>query len=113
MLKLAKLPDRTPVRITINVNPALNRDLGAYADAYRQVYGAEESIALFKVLVEHHDGVFLNSNFVLYSGIFLGIFYGVAFVGTFVNHRIERFSLRIRTAISLIDQREKSLGPVA
>jgi hypothetical protein len=70
-------------------------------------------IALFKVLVEHHDGVLLNSNFVLYSGIFLGIFYGVAFVGAFVNHRIERLSLRIRTAISLIDQREKSLGPVA
>ncbi len=45
MLKLAKLPDRTPVRIIINVSPAINQDLAAYADAYRQTYGTEESVA--------------------------------------------------------------------
>ncbi len=45
MLKLAKLPDRTPVRIIITVNPDLNRDLAAYAGAYRQAYGREESVA--------------------------------------------------------------------
>lgn len=45
MLKLAKLPDRTPVRVIINVSPALNRDLIAYADAYRQTYGSEENVA--------------------------------------------------------------------
>lgn len=45
MLKLAKLPDRTPVRIIINVSPDLNRDLAAYAGAYRQAYGREESVA--------------------------------------------------------------------
>jgi len=36
MLKLGKLPDRTPVRIVITVSPDLNRDLVAYAEAYRQ-----------------------------------------------------------------------------
>ncbi len=44
MLKLAKLPDRTPVRIAINVSPALNRDLAAYAEVYRQAYGSAESV---------------------------------------------------------------------
>lgn len=45
MLKLAKLPDRTPVRIIINVSPDLNRDLAAYAEVYRQAYGTEEAVA--------------------------------------------------------------------
>ena len=45
MLKLAKLPDRTPVRVIINVSPDLNRDLTAYAEAYRQTYGTAESVA--------------------------------------------------------------------
>ncbi|WP_096701053.1 DUF2274 domain-containing protein [Magnetospirillum sp. 15-1] len=45
MLKLAKLPDRTPVRIVLTVGPDLNRDLAAYAEAYRQAYGRTESIA--------------------------------------------------------------------
>jgi len=45
MLKLGKLPDRTPVRIVINVSPDLNRDLVAYAEAYRQAYGQTEVVA--------------------------------------------------------------------
>ncbi len=45
MLKLAKLPDRTPVRIAVTVTPDLNRDLAAYAEIYRQAYGRAESIA--------------------------------------------------------------------
>ena len=45
MLKLGKLPDRTPVRIVLNVGPALNSDLAAYAEAYRLAYGSEENIA--------------------------------------------------------------------
>lgn len=45
MLKLAKLPDRTPVRIVITVSPDLNRDLIAYAEAYRQAYGHAEAVA--------------------------------------------------------------------
>jgi hypothetical protein len=43
-LKLAKLPDRTPVRIAIVVGPDLNRSLQAYAELYREAYGASESV---------------------------------------------------------------------
>ncbi|CCG42725.1 DUF2274 domain-containing protein [Magnetospirillum molischianum] len=48
MLKLGKLPDRTPVRIVITVSPDLARDLArdlaAYAEAYRQAYGQAEVV---------------------------------------------------------------------
>ena len=44
-LKLAKLPDRTPVKITVTVGPDLNRNLHAYAELYRETYGATESVA--------------------------------------------------------------------
>ena len=44
-LKLAKLPDRTPVKITITVSPELNRALQAYAAAYRESYGQDEPVA--------------------------------------------------------------------
>ncbi|MGH6865530.1 MAG: DUF2274 domain-containing protein [Methyloceanibacter sp.] len=45
MLKLAKLPDRTPVKITITVKPELNKSLCDYAAAYRAIYGEAESVA--------------------------------------------------------------------
>lgn len=44
-LKLAKLPDRTPVKIPITVSPMLNQKLAAYADAYKQTYGQEEKVS--------------------------------------------------------------------
>ena len=44
-LKLAKLPDRTPVRITITVKPDLNVALQNYATLYGQAYGEQESVA--------------------------------------------------------------------
>lgn len=44
-LKLAKLPDRTPVRITITVKPELNAALRDYAALYRAAYGETESVA--------------------------------------------------------------------
>ena len=44
-LKLAKLPDRTPVKITITVTPDLNAALNQYAQAYRATYGETESVA--------------------------------------------------------------------
>jgi len=44
MLKLGKLPDRTPVRIVITVSPDLAHDLAAYAEAYRQAYGQTEAV---------------------------------------------------------------------
>lgn len=41
-LKLAKLPDRTPVKVTIHISPGLHQALGAYADMYAETYGAPE-----------------------------------------------------------------------
>ena len=38
MLKLARLPDRTPVKITISVTPGLAHALGAYLSLYRAAY---------------------------------------------------------------------------
>lgn len=38
MLKLARLPDRTPVKIGITVTPDLDADLHAYRDLYRATY---------------------------------------------------------------------------
>ena len=44
-LKLAKLPERTPVKITITVKPTLNTALQAYAELYRETYGDSETVA--------------------------------------------------------------------
>lgn len=44
-LKLARLPDRTPVKIPIIVSPGLNQKLAAYAGAYKEAYGDEEKVA--------------------------------------------------------------------
>lgn len=44
-LKLAKLPDRTPVKISIVVSPELNKKLSAYAQAYKEAYGDDENVA--------------------------------------------------------------------
>ena len=44
-LKLARLPDRTPVKIPITVSPILNQKLAAYAGAYKEAYGEEERVA--------------------------------------------------------------------
>lgn len=45
MLKLAKLPDRTPVKITITVGAELNQALRDYAALYRATYGEAETVA--------------------------------------------------------------------
>lgn len=44
-LKLPKLPERTPVKIAINIMPDLLEALNAYADAYETAYGRRESVA--------------------------------------------------------------------
>ena len=41
-LRLNQLPDRTPVRMTLSVDPDLAGALADYAEIYRQTYGAEE-----------------------------------------------------------------------
>lgn len=44
-LKLEKLPDRTPVKLSIVISPDLDRRLQAYAGAYKEAYGDEEKVA--------------------------------------------------------------------
>jgi hypothetical protein len=44
-LKLAKLPDRKPVKLTIMLQPDTNTALQAYAAAYRETYGEDEEVA--------------------------------------------------------------------
>ena len=43
-LKLPKLPDRTPVKITFTAMPDLFEALNAYADAYEAAYGRRETV---------------------------------------------------------------------
>ena len=43
-LKLAKLPDRGPVKLTIMVRPDLAQALREYAAVYRAAYGEAESV---------------------------------------------------------------------
>lgn len=43
-LKLGRLPDRTPSKITITVSAALSQALNDYAALYRQTYGESETV---------------------------------------------------------------------
>ena len=43
-LRLARLPERIPVRITIAVPPDLHQALADYAELYRETYGRQEPI---------------------------------------------------------------------
>jgi hypothetical protein len=43
-LRLPKLPDRTPVRMTISIPPDLNQALLDYAVLYGEVYGQAEPL---------------------------------------------------------------------
>lgn len=43
-LKLAQLPDRTPVKLSIQVSPQLHADLQRYAVLYKEAYGREEAV---------------------------------------------------------------------
>lgn len=56
-LRLDKLPDRTPVRMTVSVDPELAAALADYAAIYRQTYGAEEKPeALIPAMLENFLG---------------------------------------------------------
>lgn len=44
-LKLARLPDRTPIKLAITVTPDLHQMLQQYVALYAQVYGREESVS--------------------------------------------------------------------
>lgn len=43
-LKLGKLPDRTPVKLTISLMPDLHEALTDYAALYARTYGRDEPI---------------------------------------------------------------------
>ena len=58
-LKLPRLPDRTPVKLAIQVTPQLHADLQDYAALYQQAYGREEAIA---DLIPSMLAVFLESD---------------------------------------------------
>jgi hypothetical protein len=58
-LKLAKLPDRTSVKVTITLSPKLNQALRQYAGVYRATYGEAESVA---ELIPFMLGNFLESD---------------------------------------------------
>jgi hypothetical protein len=44
-LRLSKLPDRTPVKVSFQATPQLFADLTRYAALYEETYGQEEAIA--------------------------------------------------------------------
>lgn len=44
-LKLPRLPERTPVKMTISVDAATHALLQAYAALYRETYGSEEPLS--------------------------------------------------------------------
>lgn len=58
-IKLARLPDRTPVRVAISVPPDLQKALADYAAIYKQTYGEEQSVA---DLIPHMLAAFLASD---------------------------------------------------
>jgi hypothetical protein len=58
-LKLAKLPDRMPIKLAITVTPDLSKLLGDYAEAYRETYGQTENVA---DLIPHMLQSFLDSD---------------------------------------------------
>ena len=43
-LKLNKLPDRTPTKVTFTASAELNQALGQYAEMYRAAYGVAEPV---------------------------------------------------------------------
>lgn len=43
-LKLGKLPDRTPVKLSITITPDLHQMLQQYASLYAEAYGRDESV---------------------------------------------------------------------
>lgn len=43
-IRLRKLPDRTPVKVTVSLAPDLNQALLEYAEFYGEVYGRKEPV---------------------------------------------------------------------
>lgn len=58
-LRLSKLPDRTPVKLSISVSPELYQRLQDYAGAYAEAYHSEEPVT---ALVPAMLSAFLESD---------------------------------------------------
>ncbi len=58
-LKIGPLPDRTPQKLTVQIDPSLVADLEDYSRVHSQLHGEEVSIA---VLVPHMLEAFLASD---------------------------------------------------
>ena len=53
-LKLARLPDRRPVKLLIQILPDLDAALADYAAAYEAAYGSKESVSdLIPAMIEN------------------------------------------------------------
>lgn len=61
-LKIGPLPDRTPVKLSLLIDPALRAELEEYASVYRETYGETQGIeALVPAMLEAFlasDGAF-------------------------------------------------------
>ena len=55
-IKLAKLPDRTPVKLAVSLPPDLMASLTDYAAVYNEIYGQSETVV---ELVPHMLAAFL------------------------------------------------------
>ena len=56
-LRLAQLPDRTPVRISVSVDPELAAALRDYAEIYGTTYGTQEKTeTLIPAMLENFLG---------------------------------------------------------
>lgn len=58
-MKLSKLPDRTPVKLSTTLTPNLAAQLRDYADFYAETYGTREEVA---DLVPFMPEVFLDGD---------------------------------------------------
>lgn len=58
-LRLARLPERTPIKLTIHLTPQLHADLTRYAALYTETYGREEAV---HDLIPSMLGAFLESD---------------------------------------------------
>ncbi|MEL6473090.1 MAG: DUF2274 domain-containing protein [Pseudomonadota bacterium] len=55
-LKVGPIPDQTPVKLALSLDPALHEDLQAYANVYQRAYGDKAPLA---ALIPHMLGAFL------------------------------------------------------
>ncbi len=58
-LKIGPLPDKTPTKLTLAIEPNLQSELETYAAVFREAYGEEASVS---ALIPHMLSAFLASD---------------------------------------------------